>query len=138
MNSGCVWVAFRVHLGGFTSLRCVGRLVSDQTLFSPVFIFLYFDIFGISIYIWYFDIYLVFRYIWHFFCRSCKTLNSRLLKYLHILSKHTLRVWCSGKLSLKEPTYLSYVWKEYYFILDKQGKLSQMDTDCAGMLCHIY
>ena len=39
-----------------------------------------------------------------------------------------------GEMWLKEPTLLSYVWNKYYFILDKQGKLSQLDAECAGAI----
>ena len=42
-----------------------------------------------------------------------------------------------GKMWLKEPTLLSYVWNRYYFILDKQGKLSQLDEECAGQFVRL-
>ena len=44
----------------------------------------------------------------------------------------------SGKMWLKEPTLLSYVWNRYYFILDKQGKLSQLDEECAGQFVRLF
>eukprot|EP00116_Pleurobrachia_bachei_P013015 sb/3473277/ len=44
-----------------------------------------------------------------------------------------------GKLMMKEATLLRYVWNEYYFILDKNGKLQQFEgTDCAGKIKQTY
>ncbi|KAL5250577.1 hypothetical protein ACHWQZ_G016340 [Mnemiopsis leidyi] len=63
------------------------------------------------------------------------------VSYLSLTAPPSSALHCpisEGKMWLKEPTLLSYVWNRYYFILDKQGKLSQLDEECAGVIKKEY
>ena len=63
------------------------------------------------------------------------------VSYLSLTAPPASALHCpisEGLMWLKEPTLLSYVWNQYYFILDKQGKLSQLDTECTGTIKKEY